>query len=111
MFCEDFTNAKVFAQLEKRIAQEILSQSISDDISKDFRDIRDVTQALALLDVVIGYLVSVDGDREMLLVTYLRESLHMTKPISSEIVSKAYRVKGFLSMSTPDVHAFDISSD
>ena len=86
MFCEDFTNAKVFDQLEKRIQQKEMSQSLCDDISKDFVYITDVTQALSLLDVTIGYLVSVDGDGNMFLADYLETNLRMNRQVPSEIV-------------------------
>ena len=86
MFCEDFTNAKVFEQLQKRIPQDMMSQSLCDDISKDFLHITDVTRALALLDVTIGYLVSVEGDGNMFLAEYLRTNLRMSRKVPSEIV-------------------------
>ena len=86
VFCEDFTNAEVFEQLETRIPQDVMSQSLCEDIVKYLLHITDVIQALTLLDVTIAYLVSVHENGDMFLAEYLKRNLRMTRKFPSEIV-------------------------
>ena len=86
IYREDFTNAKVFETLQARIPQEPLRQAVLDDISKDYRDITDVVQSLSMLDITIGYLVSVGADGDMLLKDYMEQKLKLKKKLSSEQV-------------------------
>ena len=86
VYREDFTNAKVFEALQSRIPQEPLRQIVSDEISKDYRDITDIVQSLSLLDIAIGYLVSVGTDANMLLKDFMEEKLKLKKRLYSEQV-------------------------
>ena len=86
VYREDFTNAKVFEALQARIPQEPLRQAVIDDISKDYRDITDVVQSLSMLDITIGYLVSVGTDGDMMLKEYMEKMLTLKKKLCSEQV-------------------------
>ena len=86
VYREDFTNAKVFEALQTRIPQEPLRQEVIDDINKDCRDITDVVQSLSMIDITIGYLVSVGADGDMLLRDYMEKKLTLKKKLNSEQV-------------------------
>ena len=80
----------MFKALNEKIAQESLQQLVMEDITKEYRSITDIVQSLSLLDITIGYLVSVGTDANMRLTDFMREKLTLKKKMHSEQVGGAY---------------------
>ena len=57
-----------------------------EDIAKEYRDMTDIVQSLSLLDITIGYLVSVGKNGEMMLKDFMEGQLTLKKMLHSQLV-------------------------
>ncbi|KAK2177038.1 hypothetical protein NP493_621g02052 [Ridgeia piscesae] len=76
-FREDFSSASIFTDLDKLIFQEPLGQAEHRRICSEMRDLTDMTNSLANLDIAIGFLVSVGGQPDSLLMAFMKDTLEM----------------------------------
>ncbi|KAI0227840.1 hypothetical protein LSAT2_021675 [Lamellibrachia satsuma] len=83
-FREDFTSASIFTNLDKHIAQESLGLVEQHRIRNEMCHLTDLTNSLANLDIAIGFLVSVGGQPETLLVKFMTDTLGMPASIHSQ---------------------------
>ena len=66
-----------------------LGSTLAQQIAGEYRDLTDINRSLALLDVAIGYLVSVDREPETLLKHFMRDQLTLKAALHSEQVQCA----------------------
>ncbi|KAK2140291.1 hypothetical protein LSH36_1404g00023 [Paralvinella palmiformis] len=88
VFRKEFTNASVFMELEKKIQQESLSSHQQQQIIRGFRHLMDVNDGLATLDITIGFLVSVSGEKDMALLDFIKEKLKMECGMLGRVAQK-----------------------
>ncbi|KAK2142977.1 hypothetical protein LSH36_890g00063 [Paralvinella palmiformis] len=77
LFKEEFTNAALFMQLENKIHQESLPNNDQRQIIRGLQDLMDYNDGLAILDTTIGFLVSVGGRKDHILLGFIHEKLKM----------------------------------
>ena len=59
-----------------------------------YRDLNDIDRSLSILDIAIGYLVSVDRDPQMLLKDFMKNQLTLKASLHSEQVSEIHLLHG-----------------
>ncbi|XP_067860144.1 E3 ubiquitin-protein ligase rnf213-alpha-like isoform X2 [Heptranchias perlo] len=92
--------SSIFEELKVKISQEILSNSVCVAVTTVLKSYSDICDALAIIEIVVGFLATAGGAPDNHLLSYLKDTLRMDRQVSA-CVSKAFegcRLKHTLSL-------------
>ncbi|XP_072001709.1 E3 ubiquitin-protein ligase RNF213-like isoform X2 [Engystomops pustulosus] len=88
---QDRNYENLFIDIRKKLEQISLPNSAIDFISKDLGTFSDVCEALNIVDVALGFLAMSGGDPELLITTYIEDTLQMKEQSSVHVLEALKR--------------------
>ncbi|KAG8579462.1 hypothetical protein GDO81_010902 [Engystomops pustulosus] len=88
---QDRNYENLFVDIQSKLEQTSLSNSTIDFISTNLNTSSDVCEALNIVDVALGFLAMSGGDPELLITTYIEDTLQMKEQSSVHVLEALKR--------------------